>query len=97
MAFELVYTSVPRGLRPGSSGFCIVAYTNGLAANLALLLEGMSAYKAHFPPYDPNASKNPIAYTHYIYRASGLSDHLLGRIAAGSGRCSGRIPGFAAG
>lgn len=81
MAFELVYTSVPRGLRPGSSGFCIVAYTNGLAANLALLLEGMSAYKAHFPPYDPNASKNPIAYTHYIYRASGLSDHLLGRIA----------------
>ena len=45
MAFELIYTSVPKGIKPGSSGFCTVAYTNGLAGNVVLKLEGMSAYK----------------------------------------------------
>lgn len=80
MAFELVYTSVPRGLRPGSSGFCIVAYTNGLAANIALQLEGLSAYKPYFPHYDANAAKNPVAYSHYRYQSSGETVHFFGRV-----------------
>ncbi len=79
MAFELVYTSVPRGVRPGSSGFCIVAYTNGLAGNLILQLESLSAYKPYFPHYDENAYRNPVAYSHYILKSSGETLHILSR------------------
>jgi len=81
MAFELVYTSVPRGIRPGSSGFCTAAYTNGLAANLIMQLEGMSAYKAYFPHYDANASLNPVAFSHFIFRNSGGRHHILSRVS----------------
>ena len=80
MAFELVYTSVPRGIRSGSSGFCTVAYTNGLAANLIVQLESMSAYKTYFPHYDANAAFNPVAYSHFIYQHSGREHHILSRI-----------------
>lgn len=80
MAFELVYTSAPRGIKPGSSGFCTVAYTNGLAANTAVQLEALSAYKAYFPPYDDHASQNPVAYSHYRVISSGEELHILSRI-----------------
>ena len=80
MAFELIYTSVPQGIRPGSSGFCTVAYTYGLAANIALQLESLSAYKPCFPPYDENAGHNPVAYSHYLYSTSGEVFHILSRI-----------------
>jgi hypothetical protein len=80
VAFELIYTSVPRGIRPGSSGFCIVAYTNGLAANIALQLEGLSAYKPYFPHYDENAARNPVAFSHYLYSASREEMHILSRV-----------------
>lgn len=80
MAFELVYTSAPRGIKPGSSGFCTVAYTNGLAANTAVQLEALSAYKAYFPPYDDHASQNPVAYSHYRVISSGEELHVLSRI-----------------
>ena len=35
MSQEIVYTSAPKGLKPGSSGFCTVASTAGMARNLA--------------------------------------------------------------
>ena len=71
MAFELVYTSAPKGIRIGSSGFCVVACTNGLSANLVSQMEGLSAYKPYFPHYDASAALNPVAYSHYIYTSSG--------------------------
>lgn len=80
MAFELIYTSVPKGVRSGSSGFCIAAYTNGMAANLAVQLESLSAYKPFFPHYDPNASKNPVAYSHYSVSCSGNLYHVVSRV-----------------
>ena len=80
MAYELVYTSVPRGIRSGSSGFCTVAYTKGLAANVALLLESLSAYKAYFPHYDAKASLNPVSFSHCIYNNSGKELHILSRV-----------------
>ena len=43
---ELVYTSAPRGLRPGSVGFCTVAMTGGTPAALVERLEALSAYDA---------------------------------------------------
>ena len=35
MSHELVYTSAPRGLKPGSKGFCTVACTADLPESLA--------------------------------------------------------------
>ena len=80
MAFELVYTSAPKGIRIGSSGFCVVACTNGLSANLVSQMEGLSAYKPYFPHYDASAALNPVAYSHYIYTSSGQLYHILSRI-----------------
>ncbi|MBO5793350.1 MAG: hypothetical protein J6S54_12865, partial [Lentisphaeria bacterium] len=80
MAYELIYTSVPQGIKSGSSGFCTVAYTQGLAANIALKLEGMSAYKPYFPHYDSNAVKNPVSFSHYSTVVSGETLHFLSRV-----------------
>ena len=81
MAFELIYTSVPQGIKSGSSGFCTVAYTQGLAANIALKLEGMSAYKPYFPHYDENAKRNPVSFCHYSAVISGEMLHFISRVS----------------
>jgi len=44
MAYELIYTSVPRGLKPGSRGFSTVAFTEGMPANYVQTCEGLSGY-----------------------------------------------------
>ncbi|MGB4737685.1 MAG: hypothetical protein WBH50_05815, partial [Fuerstiella sp.] len=44
MSFELVYTSARRGLRPGASGFCTVAATDGIPRALQDKLESLSGY-----------------------------------------------------
>ena len=44
MALELIYTSAPRGLRAGTSGYCTVAQTRGLREDLAAALERRSLF-----------------------------------------------------
>lgn len=44
MAGELIYTSAPRGLRAGTSGYCTVAQSRGLREDLAAALERRSFY-----------------------------------------------------
>lgn len=44
MALELIYTSAPRGLRAGTSGYCTVAQTRGLRDDLAAALERRSLF-----------------------------------------------------
>ena len=61
MTQELIYTSAPRGLKPGSHGFCTVAVTQGMPPNLAERLEALSGYRHVYPPQDPQAELNPIA------------------------------------
>lgn len=55
MAWELIYTSAPRGLRAGASGYCTVAQTIGLREDLAAALERRSLFthepKGSSPPY----------------------------------------------
>ena len=80
MAYELIYTSVPQGIKAGSSGFCTVAYTQGLAANIVLKLEGMSAYKPYFPHYEANANYNPVSYSHHTAFISGETLHFISRV-----------------
>src|SRR4051812_48689210 len=57
MSHELLYTSAPRGLKPGSAGFCTVACTADLPTRLASTLEGLSDYRS-IP------GKNPAAWSH---------------------------------
>ena len=74
MSQELHYTSVARGLKPGSRGFGTVAATANLPDSLAERLEGLSAYRAVYPPGDPSAELNPVAYVHVRLMAA---NHLL--------------------
>ncbi len=80
MSHELIYTSAPRGLKPGSQGFCTVVSTQGIAVNLAQRLEALSGYRHVFPPPDPNARLNPVLYSHLHLNVSGRRCYLLSRV-----------------
>ena len=81
MAEELIYTSVAKGLRPGSRGFCTVAETDGIATNLAGRLESLSAYRHVFPPGTPEAKDNPVNLAHVVLTVAGKTYHVLSRVA----------------
>ncbi len=76
MAFELIYTSNPTGIRAGSSGFCTVAHTNSMPKPLITILEGLSGYNPLYPHYDPQAWNNPVSYAHCIRD----NYHILSRV-----------------
>lgn len=80
MSHELFYTSAPKGLRPGSRGFCTVASTEGLPAHLAEQIESLSAYRPLFPPLDARGKLNPIVYSHLRLTAGSKTYHVLSRI-----------------
>lgn len=82
MTQELMYTSAPRGLKPGTQGFCTVVCTQGMSGNLALQLEGLSAYRHLFPPGTPQADHNPVAYSHLCLRIGSTKYHVLSRISS---------------
>ncbi len=82
MSQELVYTSVPRGLLPGSSGFCTVARTVEMPEVLAKRLESLSGYRHAYPPQSENASLNPVAFSHAFFRLGEITLHLLSRIGS---------------
>lgn len=82
MAYELIYTSVPRGLKPSSRGFSTVAFTEGMPANYVQTCEGLSGYTHLFPPQDPNYAHNPVAYSHYRFHLGGQPFSILSRVAA---------------
>ena len=83
---ELIYTSAPQGLMPGSHGFCTVASTAGMPKNLAERLESFSGYRHVFPPNDANAIHNPVVYSHLRIVVGGRPYHVLSRISAAGNR-----------
>lgn len=90
MADELVYTSAPRGLRPGSSGFCTVAATEGLSRQVIRALEGLSGYEFHFSLSHPDADRNPVNYAHTHVVLGSETRSVLSRIAFAGADYSGR-------
>lgn len=82
MTQEIIYTSAPRGLKPGSRGFCTVVSTSGLAKNLAERLEAISGYTHVFLPHDEHAALNPVVHSHLRLTVGGRAYHILSRIAA---------------
>lgn len=81
MSQELIYTSAPRGLKPGSRGFCTVVSSEGMAQNLAEQLEALSGYRHVFGPHDAQSHLNPILWSHLKLTVGGRPYHVLSRIA----------------
>ena len=80
MAYELFYTSVPKGLRPLTSGICTVGMTAGFPAPFIPRLEALSGYR---PPFDgAPLSDCPVAYSHWIIEAAGVTRHILASVRA---------------
>ncbi|TWU60056.1 hypothetical protein Poly51_03300 [Rubripirellula tenax] len=79
---ELVYTSAPQGLMPGSSGFCTVEMTDGMPTETMDTLESLSAY-------DQNAS-GTINWMHLRIQTIRGSRHVLSRVSPMRGEFSGR-------
>jgi hypothetical protein len=90
MAFELVHTSVPRGLKPGSQGYCTVAYTRGMPANYVELGEELSHYAAYYRVTDPRYLLSPVAYSHGRVFLGGRHLSLLSRTVCHAPDYSGR-------
>lgn len=90
MVQEILYTSAPRGLKPGSQDFCTVVSTSGMAATLAERLESLSGYRHVFAPHEANAPKNPIACSHLRLELGGKQLSVLSRIGAAGVDYSGR-------
>lgn len=80
MIEELVFTSAPRGLQVGKSGFCTVASTPGMSAPVARLLESLSGYRHLSPPGSPEASLNPVVYSHLRTKVGGRRYHIVSRV-----------------
>jgi len=95
VAFELCYTSVPKGLRPGTTGFCTVALTEGTPAPVAKRLEKLGGYRPMFPPDSPDADKNPIALSHWRINVDGQFYSVLSRICFAGEDHAGRSNKFA--
>lgn len=81
MVEEIVYTSAEKGLKQGSRGFCTVVSTAGMSLALAERLESMSGYRHAFPLHDPQASMNPVCFSHVTTRLAGKSLHVISRVA----------------
>lgn len=82
MSHELHYTSAPRGLTPGSKGFCTVARTANLPGPLEERLEGLSGYRQVFSPHDASASQNPVTFSHLKVNVGGRTWTVLSRVGS---------------
>jgi len=86
MIYELLYTSVPKGLKR-SKGYCNVLTTEGIPS---ALLERLADYCGYRHLLDPGSPDNPIAYGHRIVHLAGNTWHILSRVADAGFDYSGR-------
>ena len=81
MAQELIYTSFPKGVKPGVSGFCTVAVSPDLAPNMISRLEGLSGYRHLYMPGTPEADLNPPNWSHIVISVGNAESHVVYRVA----------------
>lgn len=81
MAHELIYTSAERGLRPGTRGYCTVAYTRGMMPQNVQLLDALSAYKSMYSAQEAAAMTEPVSWSHYKEALLGHSCSVLSRVS----------------
>lgn len=75
MPWQLIFTSVPRGLQPGRSGYCTAAQSSGIRPLLVQQLEQLSAY-THLKA----GGRWPIVSAYRQADLSGQKYHVLTRI-----------------
>ncbi len=90
MAYELIYTSAERGLRPGTRGFCTVAHTRGMQPHLIQLMEALSAYKNLYGVHDAQDGAEPVAWSHITSSLAGHGVSVLSRVGATKADHTGR-------
>jgi hypothetical protein len=78
MGWQLIYTSAPRGLLTGQSGFCTVARSSGLRDAVAQRLEQLSSY--HHLEVSGASARNPTISAYRILDIRGTKYHVLTRI-----------------
>ena len=77
--YELVNTSLPNGLIPGTHGFATVALTKGTPDTLRMRFESFCAYKHRTGVHDATYFKeNPVNWFHVILPQG---EHVVGRVA----------------
>lgn len=77
--YELVNTSVPNGLIPGTHGFATVAMTKGMPDAVRTRIESLCAYPHRTSDHDQSYwSKNPVNWFHLTLPNG---DHVVGRTA----------------
>lgn len=81
MAQELIYTSFPKGVKPGVSGFCTVAVSPNMAPNMISRLEGLSGYRHLYMPGTPEADLNPPNWSHVVINVGNTESHVIYRVA----------------
>jgi hypothetical protein len=84
MSQQLIYTSAPRGLRPGNQGFCTVAATQGMSTLVMERLESLSIY-----PRDA-AAVGAFVHSHFRISLGGKVLHVLSRIQGVEAEYTGR-------
>ncbi len=90
MVGELIYTSLPRGLQSGRSGFGVAACSRWLTPEMIAVLSSCSGYAALYSPHDRRAALNPVAVLHCRIDFGGEPYDLVGRIQAAGSDYSGR-------
>lgn len=85
---ELVNTSLPNGLIPGTHGFATVAMTKGLPDALRRRLEALCAYTHKTSAHDASyLAQNPVNWLHAVLPQG---EHVVGRVAASDFDYTGR-------
>lgn len=91
MSHELIYTSAPKGLKPGSkAGFTVVAMTTGMPAALAERLESLSGYRQVYPLGDVRFDENPVSHARFRVTIGGKVYDVVSRVSAAPADYSGR-------
>jgi len=80
MAWQLIYTSAPRGLAPGHSGFCAVARSEDLREAVAERLEQISSYHYLDSEQFSDGARNPTISAYRTLDVRGSRYHVLSRI-----------------
>jgi len=76
MAQELLFTSAPRGLKPGSSGPCTVQMSDSMPPLLMQRLEVLSIYRVANDGHEPIPS-----LSHVVVDMNGMRRHIVSRVA----------------
>src|SRR5438046_2675698 len=84
MCEELIFTSAPRGLHPGSQGYCTVAQTRGLGVVWRQRIEELSGSRG-----------SAVAFSHLRIRGEGGTRSVLSRVAPVDREYTGRTNVFA--